>query len=167
MKRWYVVRTHLRDEAKALHHLRRQEFTAYLPRHLKRRSHARRIDWVPVPLFPGYMFVEMDITTERWRAIHSTVGVSHLICNGDAPVPLPQGIIEEMQAREDDKGMIPLHKARPFKVGDKVQVMSGALCDQIGLFQSISDDERIIILLNVLGREVMVRLAVEAVAAVA
>lgn len=167
MKRWYVVRSHIRDEAKALGHLRRQGFAAYLPRYLKRRSHARRVDWVPMALFPGYLFVEMDITVERWRAIHSTIGVSHLICNGDAPVALPPGIIEEMRSREGDKGMIALHKARPFKAGDKVQIMSGAMCDQIGLFQSMGDDERIIILLNVLGRDVPVRLDVEAVAAVA
>ncbi len=167
MKRWYVVRAHMRDETKALHHLQRQGFAAYLPRYLKRRSHARRIDWVPAPLFPGYLFVAMDITVERWRAIHSTIGVSHLICNGDAPVALPFGIIEEMRSREGGKGMIALHKARPFKAGDKVRIMSGAMCDRVGLFQSINDEERIVILLNVLGRDVTVRLDVEAVAAVA
>ena len=44
MNRWYVAQTHRRDEEKAAWHLRRQEFSVYLPRYLTRRRHARRVD---------------------------------------------------------------------------------------------------------------------------
>ena len=56
----------------------RQGFTTYLPRYLKRRQHARRIDIVPAPLFPRYFFVAIDITVQRWRSVYSTIGVTQL-----------------------------------------------------------------------------------------
>jgi transcription antitermination factor NusG len=58
--RWYVVQTQAGAEHKAVMHLARQGFKTYLPRYLKRRRHARRIDVVAVPLFPRYLFVEID-----------------------------------------------------------------------------------------------------------
>ena len=76
MQRWYVAQTQPMAEHKALAHLHRQGFEVYLPRYLKRRSHARRVDHVPAPVFPRYLFVAMDIESCRWRAINSTVGVT-------------------------------------------------------------------------------------------
>ena len=77
--RWYVVQTHINSESKAAANLSRQGFFVYLPRYLKRRSHARKVDVAPRPLFPRYLFVAIDVASQRWRAIQSTLGVSHLI----------------------------------------------------------------------------------------
>jgi transcriptional antiterminator RfaH len=71
--RWYVVQTHANAEAKAYTHLEKQGFQAYLPRFLKRRRHARRVETVPAPLFPCYLFVTIDVATQRGRSIHSTI----------------------------------------------------------------------------------------------
>ncbi len=91
MNRWYVVHTHPRGERLAMVNLQRQGMDAYLPQYLKRRRHARRTQWIPAPLFPGYLFVAMDVETVRWRAIHSTVGVRYLVCHGDWPARVPAG----------------------------------------------------------------------------
>ncbi len=63
----------------------RQGFEIYLPRYLKRRRHARKVDVVAAPLFPRYVFINIDMATQRWRPIQSTFGVSHLVMNGDEP----------------------------------------------------------------------------------
>ena len=81
--RWYVVQTQVNGEAKAAENLRRQGYEAYLPRYLKRRRHARKVDFTAKPLFPRYMFVAIDMATQRWRSIQSTFGVSRLVTNGD------------------------------------------------------------------------------------
>ena len=83
---WYVVHTHARGEQIACENLERQGFTTIMPRYRKRRRHARKTDWVKAPLFPRYLFVAIDMAKARWRAIASTVGVSHLICEGDRPL---------------------------------------------------------------------------------
>src|ERR1700720_2773321 len=81
--RWYVVQTHPHAESKASAHLRRQDFTVYLPYYLKQRRHARRIEKVRAPLFPGYLFVSIDTATQRWLSIDSTFGVTKLVRDGD------------------------------------------------------------------------------------
>ncbi len=147
----------------ALRNLQQQGFDAYLPQYMKKRRHARRTDWVRTPLFPRYLFVGMDVEKTRWRAIHSTIGVHYLVCHGERPTPVPPGIVEEIKAREDDKGIVVINRELSFKKGEVVQVTAGALCDQVGLFDCATDDERVVILLELLGRHVRVHVSAEAI----
>ena len=152
--RWYVVQTHGHAEAKAFTHLARQGFTAYLPRYLKRRRHARRIETVAAPLFPRYLFVTVDVMCQRWRSIHSTIGVSRLVCNGDEPVAVEDGIVEDLRQREDGKGFVKLGERPRFTSGEKIRVLDGVFTDCLGLFDGMRDKERVAVLLDLLGRKV-------------
>jgi len=154
--RWYVVQTHGRAELRASQHLRRQGFDTYLPRYIKQRRHARRIEKVAAPLFPRYVFVGIDMTTQRWRAIQSTVGVTRLVTNGDVPAAVPQGVVEGLQRREDANGFLRLDQRPRFVPGDKVRIAQGTFCDCLGLFEGLSGKERSAILLDLLGRKVRV-----------
>lgn len=164
MTRWYVVQTHPHSEQLARRHLLRQGFVVFLPEYLRRRSHARRIDMVGASLFPGYLFVAMNVEETRWRAISSTSGVRRLICNGTDPVPLPPGIVEDIQSRLDDNGFVQVRPVIPFRPGEAVQVMDGPLADQVGFFECATDEERVILLLNILGREIRVKVPLASVA---
>lgn len=65
MNRWYAVYTKTGAENLAEGHLQRQGFRVYLPRYRKERRHARRITLVKAPLFPRYLFVELDLDRDR------------------------------------------------------------------------------------------------------
>jgi transcriptional antiterminator RfaH len=162
---WYVAHTHPHAEAKATAHLSRQGFDVYFPRYIKRRRHARRIETVPAPLFPRYLFVAIDLNAQRWRSIFSTVGVSRLVCNGEDPSPVPVGIVEALKNREDANGFIQLDCRPRFHVGDKIRVLDGAFTACLGLFEGMAERERIAILLDLLGRKVRVLLDADLVAA--
>jgi transcriptional antiterminator RfaH len=123
--RWYVAQTRPHAENKASEHLRRQGFEIYLPRYMKQRRHARRIDTIMAPLFPSYIFVAVDMTTQRWLSIQSTVGVARLVRDGDRPAPVPLRVIETLMAHEDANGLIRLERAPRFAPGDKVRVVAG------------------------------------------
>lgn len=165
MNAWYAVHTQALGELKALPHLARQGFDAYLPRYLKRRRHARRTDWVAAPLFPRYLFVNMDPDAVRWRAINSTVGVSYLVCNGERPVPLPQSVIEDIRAREDAAGMVTVRPLGEMKKGDRIHIVDGALGERDAVFDCYTDDQRVTVLMEILGRQVKVHVAAEALGA--
>ena len=45
----------------------------------------------------------------------------------------------------------------PFREGEAVQIATGAVSDRIGLFEDLSDDDRVTVLLDLLGRQVRVR----------
>jgi transcriptional antiterminator RfaH len=152
MHRWYVVYTQTYQEARAELNLRRQGFEAFLPLVRRRRRHARRIDTVLAPLFPRYLFVQLDVSTQRWRAINGTFGVSRLVCNGDTPLAVPAGLVEEIRERCDKVGTI-IGSPRPLVVGESVKVAMGRF-DLGGLFETQSGQDRVVLLIELLGREV-------------
>jgi transcriptional antiterminator RfaH len=162
---WYVVQTQVNGEAKAVQNLLRQGYRTYLPRYLKRRRHARKVDFTAKPLFPRYMFVAIDMATQRWRAIQSTQGVSRVVCNGDDPAPVPQAVLAALKAREDDRGFVRMEARPTFRSGDKVRVLAGAFMDFAAHFEGMADRDRVAILLDMLGRKVRVHLDADMVAA--
>lgn len=163
--RWYVVQTQVNGEAKAAENLRRQGYEAYLPRYLKRRRHARKVDFATKPLFPRYMFVAIDMATQRWRSVQSTVGVSRLVTYGDLPAVVPEGVVRALRAREDARGFVTMDAWPAFAPGDKVRVLAGVFMDNAGLFNGMADRDRVSILLDMLGRKVRVLLDADLVVA--
>jgi len=163
MSAWYVVQTRPRDETRAQRHLAQQGFEVYLPCFTKRRRHARRTQMVAAPLFPGYLFARFDTARDRWRSINGTVGVNRLICHGDRPAPVPDDIVDGLRAREDGRGMLPLASLLVLERGARVRIADGALSDRIGIYERMTDSERIVILLDFLGRAVRVELPMDAI----
>jgi transcriptional antiterminator RfaH len=159
--RWYVAHTLPHAETKASLHLRRQGFDVYLPRYLKQRRHARRVETIAAPLFPRYLFVTIDMATQRWLSIDSTFGVTRLVRVGDRPAPVPQSVIDALKGRENSAGIVQLDRRPRFLPGDKIRVVGGAFCDCYGLYEGMSARERVAILLDLLGRKVRVILDTE------
>ena len=164
--RWYVVQTHPHAEVKASWHLQRQDFETYLPRFRKKRRHAGRVESIAAPLFPRYLFVSVDLASQRWMSIRSTIGVSRLVCNGDAPAPVPHPVLEALKAREEEDGLIKLDRRPRFSPGDQVSILDGAFRGCHGLYEGMSGEERIAILLELLGRKVRVTVNLDMIAAV-
>jgi transcriptional antiterminator RfaH len=160
---WFVVHTHVNAEAKAARNLMRQGFEIYSPCYLRRRSHARKIDQVAAPLFPRYIFVRIDMATQRWRSIRSTSGVVGVVLNGSDPAPVPPPVLHSLREREDESGYVTLDQRR-FVPGDKARVVAGAFAENLALVEGLADSDRIVILLDMLGRKVRVSIEADMVA---
>lgn len=159
MKRWYVVEALPKSEERAAINLERQGIPVYLPRYQKRRRHARKVDLVPAVLFPGYLFVQLDVEAAPWRQVNGTFGCRQLVCDGDRPAPLPQGVVPELRAREDATGFVQFGlPSEAFRRGDRVRITEGPLSERMGLVDSVTDAQRIVLLLDMLGRRVRVQL---------
>ncbi len=165
MKRWYVVHTRPRAEARAVSHLANQGFEAWLPEFRKTRRHARRTETVRRPLFPRYLFVRLDLDDEPWRSVYGTVGVVSMV-GGDPPAPVADAIVETIRARRGDDGLVRIDPALGFARGRRVRIAEGALADLEGVFLDIDDRARVGVLLTLLGRPVRVRVDAGSVEAV-
>jgi transcriptional antiterminator RfaH len=153
---WYVVHTQPNNEVRADINLRRQGFLTYLPRYSRSRRHARKTETVLRPLFPRYLFVAMDLKLDRWRNVYSTFGVSRLVVAGDTPVAVPDGIIRDIQSREDDAGLVTLGLPAGVGPGSSIRLIDSIFADAVGVLERIADDRRVAVLLQLLGREVRV-----------
>jgi len=162
---WYAAFTQRHAERKARLHLLNQGFSVYLPMVPKVRRHARKVERVASPMFPRYLFVGFDRETAAWRSINGTVGVTHLVGNGDGPMPIPDGVIEEIAGREDSEGLVRLNHGRAFAEGERLRVVDGGLADLEGLFEEMDGDRRVVLLLDIMGRAVRARVPVDIVEA--
>ena len=166
--RWHVVHTRSGREKFAAGHLERQGFTTYLPVCRRHRRHARGAAPILAPLFPRYLFVEADLAQDRWRSINGTYGVRHLVCMGDRPSRVPDGVVEAIRARETADGVVALAPdpllGETFEPGETVKITAGPLADQAGLFDGLDAQVRVVVLLDMLGRRMRVPLRADAIA---
>lgn len=125
---WYVAQTKPNAERAAVRRLWRQEFTIHLPWLTVRTTRrGQRVD-LREPLFPGYLFILLDLELERWKAVNSTRGVQTLLPAADAPRPIPTKKIEELYEGERD-GLFAVPPA-PIP-GTLLRVYRGTFVDQI------------------------------------
>ncbi|HUC62930.1 MAG TPA: transcription termination/antitermination NusG family protein [Alphaproteobacteria bacterium] len=164
MKRWYVVHTQAAAEAKARANLMLQRYETFLPCFRKRRRHARKIDTVLAPLFPRYLFVHLDLDSQSWRSINGTFGVVTLVTFDDRPSAVPEGVVESIRARCDGAGIMDL-KEPGFARGQALTIEDGPMANLTGLFEKVSSDERVVLLIEMLGRALRVAVPYDAVRA--
>jgi transcriptional antiterminator RfaH len=164
-KRWYVAHTKPGQERMAEGHLQRQGFTVYLPLREKKRRVAKRSVVIAAPLFPGYLFVELDLSVDRWRSVNGTFGVAYLVGAGDRPSAAPIGVVDAIRAREDANGVVPIHEPSPYTPGQAVTITQGPLAAQTGFFKCDNDNDRVTVLLGLLGREMEFKLPGDAIRA--
>ena len=153
--RWCVAYTQPHRELRAKAHLRNQDFRVFLPLHRKTVRHARRFRAAMAPLFPRYLFVEIEIGRDPWSRIRGTYGISHLIMDGDQPRAVPFGIVESLLAIADERDVV--HLDSTLQPGQTVRITTGAFAGLIGKLASLDADGRVQVLLDVLGKQVVAR----------
>lgn len=163
MKNWYVVYTQPCHERVAQENLERQRFEVFCPLYRRRRSHARRVEMVPAALFPRYLFVAFNAADPRWRAIRSTRGVVDLVRSGLHPTPVPDAVVETIRAHEDESGYVVLTRHIALVRGDRIRIDSGPFADYEAIFEAQRDEDRVIALLALMGRQVFVEVSARAV----
>ncbi len=153
---WYLVYTKPRQEFLAQENLQRQGFITYLPCiERSRRRRGKRLKSVEA-FFPRYLFISLNKVTDDWSLIRSTLGVANLVRFAQYPVDVPELLISQLMMKENpDTGMH--DEDSGFTQGNKVRITDGALSGYEGVFKANSGEERVIILLNVMGNESKVK----------
>lgn len=149
---WYAVCCKPRQEAVAEENLLRQDYRVYLPRiQLARR---RRGQWVDAaePLFPRYLFIQLDPLRRSAAPVRSTRGVAGLVCFGGQPAVVPDEVIEALLQREDPASGLHQDSRPLFRAGEPVRLVEGPLAGLEGVFTQEDGEARVIVLLELLGK---------------
>ena len=157
MKNWYLIKTKPRQEKIAKQNLENQGYGAFCP--------IAKINNQLVVLFPGYLFVQLNEKTQNWSPINSTKGVSHFVKFGSNFAKVSINVVEFIKTQQHittEK----LKNLNQFKSGDKVQISDGAFKNCVAIFKCYKPDERVILLMNLLGHEQSFSLNKESVIAV-
>ncbi len=151
-ERWFVVQTRARDEHRAQLHLSQQSFRTFLPTVVRTVRHARKVRNVQAAVFPGYLFVVLDLARDRFRSINGTRGVVRLVTCEAAPVPVPRGVVETLLDYRDATGACRFD--RDLLEGQRVRIISGPLASVVGKLTRLDANGRVEILLELLNGSV-------------
>ena len=103
------------------------------------------------PLFPRYLFVLVDPDVTDTAPIRSTLGVTHMVKFGHELVPLPDNFIDYLKSMENEHTGCYTREQSTFEKGAQVKILEGPLAGFHGLYEAESSQDRVIILLNILG----------------
>lgn len=158
--RWHLVFTKPRGEATAKTNLERQGYRVYLPRVQQKILSRGRWQGTIGSLFPRYLFVQLDAALQSLGPIRSTLGVANVVRFGNDYVVVPNKVVDGLISRADPySGLHHLKTSPLFEVGSAVRFISGALAGLEGIFESVEADERVVVLLNLLGRDTRIRIS--------
>ncbi len=116
-------------------------------------------------LFPGYLYIRMELDDESWYVVRNTPGVTGFVGGGAKPVPLTRKSVEDVLGvpKIDEEGAVTTEKkVRPrleYDVGEQVRVVTGPFADFNGVISEIDvDRSKLKVLVNIFGRETPVEL---------
>ena len=116
--------------------------------------HSRYVKNVLRPFFPRYIFINLNLETQEWRKINYTRGVVKLISTNEKPVMISELVINELKLLEDDKGFIDQLSLSNYKKGEELEIINGPFKGIYGIFDGLSDNLRVKVLLNFMGRTI-------------
>ena len=148
---WYAVQTQPNRENLAAEHLQRQGFRVWMPLCERIIRHARKSKRVLRPLFPGYLFINLDVKTAQWRSINGTIGVSRIVSFGQGPAPVADQFIAALQKIQESNGLV-TGIGDVLRPGQDVEILSGPMAGTIAKLLSLEGGDRVTVLLGLLGR---------------
>jgi transcriptional antiterminator RfaH len=156
MKQWFVVQTNPKEENLVSLVLSKQDIPIYQPFMEKFVFHARKKTLKQYPLFPNYIFVNIEPTEEEFHKIRWSRGVRRILIDNYQPIPIEEEFIASLQILQDnDTGII--KKPVEFAPGDMVRIKSGPMKDLYGIFEEWGSDEgRVKILIQMVNNRAKV-----------
>ena len=152
--RWFLAQCKPNSHHVAERNLARQGFQVFLPLQEETKRIRGRFVTQMRPLFPGYLFVALDIRNGPWRAVNSTLGITRLVSLGGTPTPVPGELVEQLRLRCDHDGK--LLPPQSFKPGDQVTFARGPFANFVATIESLAPDRRVWVLLDLMGQQARV-----------
>ena len=161
---WYAVSTRSRQEKIAASMLENLEVAHFLPLVEEERQWSDRKQKVTLPLFPGYLFVQIARSNELLLRVLKVPGVVDFVGSRSGPLEIPKSEIESVRAVVS-RGFC--YSPCPFfKAGDRVRVVRGALAGVEGTLARCGAKSKLVISVEMIQRSVSVSVAVSDVEAV-
>ena len=144
MKNWYLIKTKPQQEAIATQNLTNQDFNVFFPKAV--------INNKTTPLFPSYLFIQLDDKIQNWTPIRSTKGVSNFVRFGLSFAKVPNQIINliKTQQQQTIEKMINIYSHHK---GDYLEIQTGVFKGQQAIFQNYNSSDRVTVLLKLIGQQ--------------
>ena len=108
--------------------------------------------------FPGYIFVEMEMSEEAWHLVKDTPKVTGFIGN-QRPQEVTPPQIDDLRRKSIVEGAVKPKPRVSFEVGDEVRVIDGAFANFSGTVEEVKPDkQKLKVKVSIFGRATPVEL---------
>jgi len=153
---WFAVETSPRHEKKVAAELTNKGVDCLLPLFAAERQWSDRRQVVQLPVFPGYVFVQIAPISENRLPVLQTNGVRRFVGVRGTGIPIEDS---EMDAvRRITAGDTPFQPHPYPKTGQRVRIRDGSLRGIEGILLSINGDQSLVVSLELIGRSMAMRL---------
>jgi len=153
---WFLLQFKPNSHGIAESNLNRQGFDTFLPYEEITEYHNNKLKTIKRPLFPGYMFISLNKKNASWKKVNSTYGVSKLVSFGSFPKSVSNEIIHNLINITSTSGS--LLSPLDLNEGDNIKVINTPFNDFITVIHQIDYEQRIWILMDIMGRPSKMRL---------
>ncbi len=157
---WYVLRTKTGHEDRVRSRLENKTecLGVLLPKMEVMVTRSGKKKRLLKPLFPGYIFVQMELRDEFRYEVKNTPGVINFLASGNTPIPVGENEIEDIMSLMDGTETTVV---RPdFEVGDNVKIVAGPFMGQTGIINAIdSKRNRFKVIIEIFGKQIPIELA--------
>lgn len=155
MESWYLLYCKRGQLVRAQEHLQRQGVPNFSPMYQVEKIVRGKKSVIDEPLFPNYLFIELDPERVHTTTISATRGVSHFIRFGKMPVTVPFSLIKNLMMQPKLQMSAP---SMP-KCGDKVFITEGIFEGLEAIYAEPDGETRSILLLNLINQKVEHRIS--------
>ena len=147
---WFLLQFKPNASKLAERNLTRQNCETFLPvQEITSRKSAQFYNNL-TPLFPGYMFISLDLTKVSWHKINNTRGVSRIVSFGGCPKPVPDSLVSGLMQRCDKSNKF--LSGEKYYPGDNVEIITGPFTNFIASVEEIDADKRVWLLMELMGQ---------------
>jgi len=110
--------------------------------------------------YPGYMFVQMDLTDETYHLVKNTPKITGFLGGekGNRPIPVPDDQIAAINTQMTEGAIKPKPKVL-FEEGESVRVVDGPFSNFSGIVEEVRPEkQKIRVLVSIFGRATPVEL---------
>lgn len=108
--------------------------------------------------FPGYMFIQMNLSDEAWHVVKNTTYISGFVGNGSKPMPIQEDEVKRITQQMATGAEKPRPKFR-FDEGEEVRVVDGPFSNFNGTVEEVNEDKgKLKVLVSIFGRPTPVEL---------
>src|SRR5690554_1734486 len=152
---WYALQHKPAQGDRALAHLQNQDIACFYPKvQVEKIKAGKRIQKLE-PLFPGYLFINLEQTDPAWAKLRSTRGVLRIVSFANKPAAIADGVIQHIK---DSLGSVVQQGG--LKCGEAVQLSEGPFEGINAVFQAYDGEERAIVLINFMQKQQRVKVPV-------
>ena len=151
---WYAVFSRSRHEKIVATALTNTGVTTFLPLVSEMHSWSDRRKLVDVPLFPGYVFVQIPNTAEAKLHVLKTSGVAQFVGNRHGAVSIPDREISDVRVLLEQKISCSPH---PFlQLGQRVRIRGGSMDGVEGILVGCDSASKLVISIELIQRSLAV-----------